>query len=185
MGKRRDQAQIARDRIRISDLYLQGWIQADIADRVGLSQATVSRDLKALQQEWLDSALVNFDEAKAQELAKIDRLEREYWRAWLHSCEDAESESTKMVEAQGGKRLEASTQRKGQAGDPRFLNGVQWCIEQRCKIVGVYAASKAQNLNIDLSQLTDEQLQRIANGEDILAVLATSGTGGTGEAPTE
>jgi transposase len=140
-GKRRDKAQVARDRLRISDLYLQGWIQADIAEKVGLSQATVSRDIKALQQEWLDQAGANFDAAKAQELAKIDRLEREYWRAWLRSCEDAETEATKAVETEDGKpqRYEASSQRKRQAGDPRFLNGVQWCIEQRCKILGVYA----------------------------------------------
>lgn len=145
-GKRRDQAQIARDRLRISSLYLQGWIQADIADEVELSQPTVSRDIKALQQEWLDLATANFDEAKAKELAKIDHLEREYWAAWRRSQEDAESESTKMVEAQGGKRLEAQTQRKGQAGDPRFLSGVQWCIEQRCKILGVYAAEKVESI---------------------------------------
>jgi len=28
---------------------------------------------------------------------------------------------------------------KGQAGDPRFLTGVQWCIERRCKILGIDA----------------------------------------------
>ena len=27
--------------------------------------------------------------------------------------------------------------RRGQAGDPAFLAGVQWCIGQRCKILGI------------------------------------------------
>jgi hypothetical protein len=44
---------------------------------------------------------------------------------------------------------------------------------------------RAENLNVDMAQLTDEQLQRIANGEDPLAVLATSGGGGTGAAETD
>jgi hypothetical protein len=34
-----------------------------------------------------------------------------------------------------------------------------------------------RNLNIDLSTMTDEQLKRIANGEDILHVLATTSPG--------
>jgi phage terminase small subunit len=42
-----------------------------------------------------------------------------------------------------------------------------------------------ESLNVDLAQLSDEQLQRIANGEDPLAVLATSGGGGTGAAETD
>lgn len=42
------------------------------------------------------------------------------------------------------------------------------------------------NLNVDWSQLTDEQLERVAHGEDLRAVLASPGAGGTGTpAPTE
>ena len=32
---------------------------------------------------------------------------------------------------------------KGQAGDPRFLERVCWCVEQRCKILGLYAKDGA------------------------------------------
>ena len=142
-GKHRSSAQIARDRRRISDLYLQGWLQADIATEIGVSAPTVSRDLKALQGNWLQSALLDFNEAKAQQLAKIDRLEREYWEAWARSCEDAET-----VRQEGGPKSKDGKllppdkvvrTSKGQAGDPRFLQGVQWCIDRRCKILGVDA----------------------------------------------
>lgn len=37
---------------------------------------------------------------------------------------------------------------------------------------------RTQNLNVDMSSLTTEQLERIANGEDPIHVLATSGTSG-------
>ena len=142
MGKRRDTAQIARDRKRIGDCYLKGWLQADIADELGISQATVSRDIKALQQAWLDSALVDFNEAKARELAKVDQLEREYWQAWARSCEDAETVTQKAVKTGEEERKEATKTAKGQAGDPRFLSGVQWCINKRCEILGIDAPQR-------------------------------------------
>ena len=142
MGKRRDASQIARDRRRMADLYLQGWLQADIAAELGVDPSTVSRDLKALQAEWLQSALVDFDAAKAAELAKIDRLEREYWHAWKRSCEDAETATEKFTgNEKSPSRIEKSKRVEGQAGDPRFLTGIQWCIERRCKILGIDAPS--------------------------------------------
>jgi DNA-binding transcriptional regulator LsrR (DeoR family) len=139
-ARHRSTAELARDRRCEADLYLQGWLQADIATELSIDQSTVSRDLKALQKQWLASALIDFNEAKAQELAKIDRLEREYWEAWRRSCEDAET--VKQRGAPGdevGKVKTASVERtvKGQAGDPRFLVGIQWCIERRCKVLGI------------------------------------------------
>jgi len=139
-GKRRSRSQIARDRRRTADLYLQGWLQTDIADDIGVSASTVSRDLKALHQEWQASALLDFDKAKAAELAKIDRLEREYWEAWVRSCEDAET-----IRQEGDPKAKPSKvvrTFKGQAGDPRFLQGIQWCIDRRCKILGVDAPQR-------------------------------------------
>ena len=144
-GRRRSSSELARDRRKIADLYLKGWIQADIAQEIGMSQATVSNDIKALQQDWLNSALVDFNEAKSQELAKIDRLEREYWAAWERSCEDAETVTEKARASRGAEKpdsVEKTKQAKGQAGDPRFLAGIQWCIERRCKILGIDAPSK-------------------------------------------
>jgi hypothetical protein len=140
--KRRDAAQVARDRKRIADLYLKGWLQVDIADEIGVDTSTVSRDLKAIRGEWLQSTLMDFNEARAQELAKIDNLELTYWQAWQRSTENKEVESTKVIESGKGEdrkpeRLEAATRSEGQAGDPRFLQGVQWCIERRCKLLGL------------------------------------------------
>ena len=90
MAKRRSKSKIERDRRLISDLYLQGCLQVDIAEQVNVSQATVSRDLAALQEEWHHSTLIDIDAKKSEELAKVDRLEREYWRAWQRSCEDSD-----------------------------------------------------------------------------------------------
>jgi len=136
-GRRRSSGELARDRRRVSDLYLQGWIQADIAKELEVSQTTVSRDIKALQADWLKSSLIDFTAAKAGELAKIDNLERIYYDAWERSCEDAIVQVARAVESANDTRKEGTKTTKGQVGDPRFLNGVQWCIDKRCKIFGL------------------------------------------------
>jgi len=172
---RRSAAQLARDRQRIAGLYLEGKLQADIAEMVGVSQSTVSNDLKAIQQEWLQSSLVDFNEARAREIAKIDKLEREYYAAWQRSCEDAETVTKKAVQVGDKERKEATQTAKGQAGDPRFLQGVQWCIERRCKLFGIDAAQRHELTgalgNIDLAALSVAQLERLSAGDDPLKVL--------------
>ena len=144
-GRRRSTSQIVRDRRRIADLYLQGETQTNIAVLVKLSRPTVTRDLAALRDEWRASALIDIDEAKARSLAKVDRLEREYWTAWARSCEDAETvrmEGKPTGEGEEGAPEKVVKTSKGQAGDPRFLAGVMTCIERRCKIIGVDAPTK-------------------------------------------
>jgi len=130
-------------------MYLRGALQSDIADELGVNQSTVSRDLKALHDAWQQSALADIDQAKGRELARIDELERTYWTAWERSLQDAETETQKAVTVADGKRYEAATQRKAQMGDPRFLSGVQWCIEQRCKVIGLYAPTKQEVTGAD------------------------------------
>jgi len=93
-----------------------------------------------MQKQWLEATLIDFNEAKAREIAKVDRLEREYWSAWMRSCEDAETITEKGKGGKGAEKpdtFEKTKQRKGQAGDPRFLAGVQWCIERRIKLFGL------------------------------------------------
>jgi len=138
-GKRRSSSQLVRDRRSIADYYLQGWLQVDIADELGIDQSTVSRDLKAIQATWLKSTLIDFSKVKAREIAKIDRLEREYWQAWQESKEEKVTTATEETASKDGKRGKAQIRREERSGDPRYLAGVQWCIEKRCKILGLDA----------------------------------------------
>lgn len=138
----RTKHQIEQDRQIIAELYLKQWRQADIARELGISQATVSRDLLAIQKRWRESSIRDMDELKQQELAKIDALEREYWLAWEASKEDAETATQKQSER--GK--EVSLQKKGQTGDPRYLAGVERCMEMRAKILGIHAPERIEHL---------------------------------------
>lgn len=141
-GRHRSNSEKIRDRRRVAELYLKGWLQADIAKELGRSQSTVGRDLVELRKQWLKSSLVDTDKAKAKELARIDNLEREAWDAWLRSQEDAETVTQRVYERNKKTVKEATKTSKGQTGDPRYLDRVSWCVQQRCKILGLEAPTK-------------------------------------------
>ena len=154
-GHKRTTIQRERDLVTVAALYLKGYGQQYIADEVSkdydefsLTRQQIGYDIKKLIERWRRSQLVDVDDAKTSELEKINHLERTYWDAWERSCEDAE---TKRLEGiltpgtDGGKTTKQVVTRKGQAGDPRFLTGVQWCIERRCKIIGIDAPLKQEH----------------------------------------
>ena len=135
----RSPSQVAKDRKIIGRMYLRGALQSEIAEKLRMSQPQVSRDLKALHGKWLKSALIDFSEAKSKELAKVDMLEVTYWQGWLRSLKDTEKSVTeKNISGNSKARIE----REGQIGDPRFLAGIQWCINKRCDIIGIDAPKK-------------------------------------------
>jgi hypothetical protein len=138
--------EIAIRRQKVAAAYLRGSTQAEIAVEQAVDQATISRDLKSLRAEWMKSALIDINDAKARELAKVDALEVEYWQAWRRSQEDAESEITKMQGDDPNKpgKLEKQRKREGQSGNPAFLKGVEWCINKRCEILGVDAPKNSR-----------------------------------------
>lgn len=166
VGHARAPIQVLRDQRRISELYLKGKPMHEIAEIVGLSRPTVVADLKVIQVQWMTESTTALQEAKARELARLNLLETEYWSGWERSKEDAVVVTEEESDEKGFKR---KTQRKGQAGDPRFLDGVNRCVENRCKILGI---TLDITLNIDLNILPLEYLERIVNGESEIDVFA-------------
>lgn len=143
-------AQLAVRRKRVEELYLRGTSQNEIARTLGISQATVSRELAYWQIVWQREHVADIDKAKLREMARIDRLEMTAWNAWEKSCRDGETihveETTGRVDKLGvplPKLEKKSTTIKGQAGDPRFLERVAWCIEQRCRLMSLIIARMA------------------------------------------
>lgn len=159
MDSSRETTELAKRRQEVAERYLRGEYQTTIADALGIDQAQVSRDLKALRSMWLSSAIRDFDAAKAQELAKIDEVERAAWSGWTRSTEDKE---VAVQEAGADKKLKKATLRKeGQSGNPAFLSTILTCIERRCAILGLDAPKK---FVIDWEALTPEQEAELAKG---------------------
>ena len=150
-------------REQVARMYLQGKTQNELAAQFGVNQSTISRDLEAIRLQWQEQALLHFDEIKARELARIDRLEREYWEAWEESKKDAEIvKQIGTLDSEKGKLKAGKAEKtiKVRSGNPSFLAGVQWCIEQRLKIFGVYEAIKIRQIDWQ-----DEIVEALRNGD--------------------
>lgn len=174
MQRSRENTEVLARRQEVAARYLRGEMQSQIAQAFGVSQAQISKDLAAVRAAWLDAAIRDFDAARAQELAKIDQVEREYWLAWERSQKDKEialqeTDGTQDERTRKPRIKKASLRKEGQSGNPAFLAGVLTCIERRCAILGLDAPKR---FVIKWDDLTDEQIDRLAAGEPPEKVLA-------------
>lgn len=140
-------AQMDRDRKNISALYLAGDTQAEIGEKLKLSQPTVSRDLKHIRKQWMKETTFNIDQAKGAELARIDKLEVEYWAAWKRSKELVPQ---KIKDKSGVERtIYRAFSNKAPFGSVSYLNGVHKCIDQRRAILGLDAPKRNEHTGPD------------------------------------
>ena len=153
---------ITQRRHQVADLSLQCWTQTAIAEELGFAQSTVCDDLKVIRRQWRDSTIRDFDEARAIELKKIERREREAWTAWEKSKQPAES--SKITTDGTAKKAEKSI--KNQCGDPRFLDQLDKCSVARRELLGLDAPKCIAPTTPDGQPLSLEQ-----RNAHILAIL--------------
>ncbi len=137
----------------VSELYRKGnslnQVTAIISEKLRpgakpYCKATICADLKRIRQEWRTARLSNMDEKVEHELAVIDQAEAAAWEGWERSIGKY---TVKTQETGGGPQgpvNKESIKTEHLAGDPRFLQMVQDCIDKRCKILGLYAAIKSE-----------------------------------------
>lgn len=179
---------IAQRRRKVVELYLTGHTQYAIAEALGVSQTTICFDLKAIHQQWKEAAITDIAAIKERELLRIDRIEREHWRGWVKSLKDRQRRTTKSGGKEGD---EVTSMTEGQAGNPRFLEGIMHCIERRARLLGLDAPEKIDFPNgIDIADrktalqgiLSDpvavEAIQKL--DERMRAVQVGDGKGGNG-----
>jgi len=132
--------EILSRRAKVSDLYLKGHIQAEIARRLDCTQQQVSLDLQVIRDEWRESIFRNFDEKQELELQKIDQLERTYWAEYERSKLPKTRKTSKgRGTTEKATSVEKTDMVEERLGDPRYLEGVQWCVNKRCQILGLDA----------------------------------------------
>lgn len=132
----------------VSELYLKGLKQWEIARETGISAASVSRCLQLVQAEWRTARIDNINEIKMREVQRIDVLEREYWDAWKKSQQDKIITKSRSGTIGLNGINENSETIEGQVGDPRFLQGIQWCVDKRCEILGINNTAKNESSSI-------------------------------------
>lgn len=68
--------ELATRRRKVAELRLQHWTETEIAEALGVSQPTISRDLAHIRDEWREERVRSYDDWVAEELAKLAALER-------------------------------------------------------------------------------------------------------------
>jgi transcriptional regulator with XRE-family HTH domain len=134
MTRHRKPAEKDRDRKLIAEYYLMGWLQAEIAQAVGLAQSTVSKELRTIREFWRESTLVDVDALLAKEVARIDLIELEYWQAWEASKTLIQPRQV-YDQGTGEWTTEIVEIPDARPGDPRFLEGVRRCVRDRIEFL--------------------------------------------------
>lgn len=144
---KRTETQRSIDLAYIERLHLKGMGQIEIAEQLNkerpyqLSYQQIGYDLRSLAKMWREEARAEVDEAKAKALAELKILQATYWEAWERSL----TERTKTKQEKNAIGVgKASVEKETLLGNPAYLAGVQSCIEQRCKIIGLYAPTKSE-----------------------------------------
>ncbi|TXS96193.1 hypothetical protein FV139_01415 [Parahaliea maris] len=154
-------ARHADERLRHQEIiareYLKGRLQAEIAEELGLSIATVKRDLVKVRERWLKSSLRDFDALRAEQLAKIDTVEAEAWTMWMRSCERRVRTSVQELEATKYPGTNTRTDDEDGSGEPRYLQITLQCVERRARLLGLDAPQKVAQTD---SQGRDTQHSR-------------------------
>lgn len=168
MSKKRSEERIARDRERIVELKIQGWGQCDIAEKLGLSQPTVARELKAFALEARRQMLRTISDHKATELARLNRIEAELWVAWEKSKTEGRKRSSQWVvpaEPTEGDPTPApvlvctSLTVETGAGNPRHIAAILTVVDRRIKLLSLDVPIKMELPSSlgDVSKMTVEQ----------------------------
>jgi hypothetical protein len=143
---REEELRILERRAQVSRLSGAGMPRYKIAEKLGLNKGQITRDIQAVEHEWMDSAVMDIAKRKARELAKVDHLETMYREAWERSCQDSTVSTQKQVGKGGEARLEVTIRKVGQSGNPAFLAGIMSCITKRCEIIEGLKATNRHEL---------------------------------------
>lgn len=130
-------------------LYLEGKTLGMIADAIaqlrgysiGIQQ--VAKDIKEVRRRWAESYLGNMNEIKTRELAKIDRLEAEYWEAWERSLRPITRTETQRAEDEQAFGLQRKMRKREEKEEERKLReAIERGEEEGTKLLPSYKRTK-------------------------------------------
>lgn len=99
----------------------------------------------------------------------------------LDKLRDEMAEDTEKVRTMEVERLDRMLKAlwpKIESGDTKSIGKALRISSRRADLLGLDAPTQISNItkNIDLSKLSNKQLERLANGEDVVSVLIDDGT---------
>lgn len=128
-------------------------MRAAVMEQMGLkaySLQTLHEDVKKLLADWREARLNDTEDAVQLELQRIDELVHEAWQAWIKSKEDYTKTKvtgipSKLPNAQGKSlTIKQEDERIRGFGDPRYLEAINKQLQERRKLLGLYAPEQKE-----------------------------------------
>jgi len=126
-------------------LYIRGMAIGEIARTLGKPYPIIQADIDQAKAGWIAVSKAPYELHLAEELARIDHLERTYWEAW----ESSTGRTEPCARDEGGRYAKGKPLANGQpiapggprpfTGNPSYLKGVADCQDRRAKLIGLYA----------------------------------------------
>jgi predicted transcriptional regulator len=158
-GRKRTDAQREAQLIKIEEMSIEGISQYEIAEKFGLSQSQVSRDLKEISKRATETEPA--DKAKHRDqLRKVSvHMRKKLFTAYNRSTKDKEVQTKKKVVIQGAESdalkggrkakgpsecMEASLRSEGQCGNPAYMSEIGKCLDREAKLFGLNVVEKLE-----------------------------------------
>ena len=129
-----------------------------IAHELGVSQATISTDVKALRKEWKENRIHNTEESFTEEQQLLQQIARAIWVEVEQSRQPLET--TRIVQKNGERKAEKTVRQHPL--NPRLFKLLLEVSERRCALLGLNAdalkssASQTTVNAIDWDRLYEE-----------------------------
>lgn len=135
----RETRELIQDKVAID--RLKGMTFRDIAAKHGVSLRTAYVGYKAVEERWREDSKEALDKIMAKELAKLDLIEAEAWKAWERSQASSNDTLQELtVDGEGRRKVTGvKARRKDQVGDARYLDVVFKCVDRRLRLLGLDA----------------------------------------------
>lgn len=114
---------------------------------------TVKQDIHAIQEDWKQSAIRDFELAREESIKLLEKVQEESWDGWRRSQTDGEqSKVSETKDPSGGsgkksssmkiKETVTSLMKEKRDGNPQFLRLVLDCQKQKDELMGLTSLGK-------------------------------------------
>lgn len=159
----------------IAGLLVRNYKASEIAKQLGISHNKVASYIDAIREEWGILTSSTFKEFQAQELIKLEQIEREAWIAWENSKRKhiktrktytrSRSDSDEVVVVLSDSSLNLDSEiieETEDPGDAKYLDVVMKAMAHRAKILGIDKVNvNVFSANININQEQPEYQQRV------------------------
>lgn len=156
--RQRNTAQMEHDLAEVSRLRLEGFTIDQIVEKTGRSRSTVERDWQRVKKRWRREQVETVGMIVETSLEKIALVERNAFTQFNRSVTDTTEKSLRkttkplVARTDGGDTVQVGTaeetsqevKSKAQFGNPKYLEIILRCVEQRMRTAGMEPPTKIQ-----------------------------------------